>query len=550
MDENPWVRRATHAALFLPLPLHPLHPDREGTPTMQWLNRISVAAKLALIVGVALLALAAVGAGGLVSLRAAGATTLAVMNTELEAVEKLGAARASVGNLRRFEKDIFLNLGEEAAFDSYLQRWRKEGDAAKALMNAGQAVLGDAERERIATLQRGLENYRQGFEGLVQRIAVGQLNDPWAANKAMEPMKGDVRAMDKALEELGGAVDTRLKARQTEIAAATQRQFVIGLAAFAAAATLLTVMAWAIGRGITRPLAAAAAALDRVASGDLSQAIVARGNDEVAAMTQRLAGMQDALRQVAASIQISADGVATASVQIAGSSVDLSSRSEQQAARLQQTAASMSQLSDAVRASAGTAQQASALAAGASEVARRGSELVAQVVATMSEIQVSSRRIADIIGTIDGIAFQTNILALNAAVEAARAGEQGRGFAVVASEVRGLAGRSAAAAREIKTLIAASVERVDSGSAVVDATGRTMAEVVAQVQQVTALIAQLSATAGEQSRGIEQIGQAVTQLDGMTQQNAALVQESAAAADGLKTQAVRLAEAAAVFRLA
>ncbi len=517
---------------------------------MQWLNRISVATKLALIVGVALLALAAVGGGGLVSLRAAGATTLAVMNTELEAVEQLGKARASVGNLRRYEKDMFLNLGDEAAFDGYLQRWRKEGDVAKALMSASQAVLGDAERERIAAMQRGLDNYRKGFEGLVLRIGTGQLNDPWAANKAMEPLKGDVRAMDKMLEELGSAVDTRVKARQAEIVAATQRNFVIGLAAFAAAALMLTAMAWAIGRGITRPLAAAAAALDRVAGGDLSQPIAASGSDEVAGMTQRLAGMQEALRQVAASIQISADGVATASTQIAGSSVDLSSRSEQQAASLQQTAASMSQLSDAVRASAGTAQQASTLASGASEVARRGGELVAQVVATMHEIQASSRRIADIIGTIDGIAFQTNILALNAAVEAARAGEQGRGFAVVASEVRSLAGRSATAAREIKSLIAASVERVDNGSAVVDATGRTMAEVVDQVQQVTALIAQLSATAGEQSRGIEQIGQAVTQLDGMTQQNAALVEESAAAADGLKTQAARLAEAASVFRLA
>jgi methyl-accepting chemotaxis protein len=267
-------------------------------------------------------------------------------------------------------------------------------------------------------------------------------------------------------------------------------------------------------------------------------------------MMQRLAAMQDALRRVAGELQQGADGVATASTQIAQGNLDLSGRTEQQAASLQQTAASMSQVADGVRDSAATAQQANALARAASEVAQRGGELVAQVVTTMQEIQASSGRIADIIGTIDGIAFQTNILALNAAVEAARAGEQGRGFAVVASEVRSLAGRSAAAAREIKALISASVERVNSGSAVVDATGRTMADVVAQVQQVTDLIARLSASAGEQSRGIAQIGQAVTQLDGTTQQNAALVEESAAAADGLKTQARRLADAAAVFRVA
>jgi methyl-accepting chemotaxis protein len=399
-------------------------------------------------------------------------------------------------------------------------------------------------------MQRGLENYRKGLEGLVQRIATGQLNDPWAANAAMEPLKGDVRAMDKALDELIGAVDAQVQGRQAEIAAATKRQLALGGGGFVVAALLLTALAWAIGRAITQPLASAAAALERVAGGDLSQPIVARGSDELAAMTRRLAGMQDALREVAASIQGSADSVATASAQIAGGSSDLSSRSEQQAASLQQTAASMSQLSDAVRSSAETARQADTLAGGASEVARRGGELVTQVVATMQDIQASSRRIADIIGTIDGIAFQTNILALNAAVEAARAGEQGRGFAVVASEVRSLAGRSAAAAREIKSLISVSVERVDSGSAIVDATGRTMADVVAQVQQVTDLIAHLSASAAEQSRGIAQIGAAVTQLDGTTQQNAALVEESAAAADGLKAQAARLAQAAAVFRLA
>jgi methyl-accepting chemotaxis protein len=241
--------------------------------------------------------------------------------------------------------------------------------------------------------------------------------------------------------------------------------------------------------------------------------------------------------------------VATASSQIANGNADLSGRTERQAANLQQTAAALLQLAGSVHANAQTAKQADGLALSAGEVALRGGQLVGEAVRTMAEIQTSSARMADIIGTIDGIAFQTNILALNAAVEAARAGEQGRGFAVVASEVRTLAGRSAAAAREIKSLIAASTERVASGSAIVTQAGQTMSEIVGRVQQVTLLIATLSRTAGQQSAGIDAVGQAMTQLDATTQQNAALVEESAAAAESLRTQAGRLTETAGVFRL-
>jgi methyl-accepting chemotaxis protein len=242
--------------------------------------------------------------------------------------------------------------------------------------------------------------------------------------------------------------------------------------------------------------------------------------------------------------------VATASAQIAQGNQDLSQRTEQQAAALQQTAASMEQLGSTVKLNADNARQANQLALSASGVAVQGGEVVNQVVATMKGIQDSSRRIADIIGVIDGIAFQTNILALNAAVEAARAGEQGRGFAVVATEVRSLAQRSATAAREIKTLISASVERVEQGTAQVDLAGAKMAEIVGSVQRVTDIMAEISAASAEQSSGVNQVGQAVTQMDQTTQQNAALVEEGTAAAESLKGQAQQLVQAVAVFRLA
>jgi methyl-accepting chemotaxis protein len=248
-------------------------------------------------------------------------------------------------------------------------------------------------------------------------------------------------------------------------------------------------------------------------------------------------------------VRHSADSIQTASAEIASGNADLSTRTEQTASNLQQTASSMSQLTGAVRQSADAAGTANQLATSAAEVAQRGGAVVGQVVSTMGEINDSSRKISDIIGTIDGIAFQTNILALNAAVEAARAGEQGRGFAVVAGEVRSLAQRSASAAREIKALIGNSVERVEAGTRLVQDAGSTMNEIVASVQRVADIIAEIGAGAGEQSQGISTINTAVNQLDQMTQQNAALVEESAAAAESLKDQAQRLSEVVATFRL-
>ncbi len=311
----------------------------------------------------------------------------------------------------------------------------------------------------------------------------------------------------------------------------------------------VTLAMWTI-RVITRPIAQALAISQAVAAGDLSLQFEAGGKNETAQLLIALKTMQTNLSSVVHGVRQNAESVATASAQIAQGNTDLSQRTEQQASALEETAASMEQLGATVKHNADNARQANQLAVSARTVAEQGGDVVARVVSTMKEINDSSKRIADIIGTIDGIAFQTNILALNAAVEAARAGEQGRGFAVVASEVRSLAGRSAEAAKEIRALIGASVARVEQGSALVGQAGSTMTEVVDSIKRVTDIMGEISAASTEQSSGVAQVGEAVTQMDQATQQNAALVEESAAAAESLKQQAEGLVLAVAVFKLA
>jgi methyl-accepting chemotaxis protein len=320
---------------------------------------------------------------------------------------------------------------------------------------------------------------------------------------------------------------------------------VLVLAAVAAGSLL----SWVITRSIVRPLQDAMAATARVAAGDLTHEIPSTRGDEVGDLLRSLGAMQQSLRVLVGEVNLSSDGIGTASQEIASGNADLSTRTERTASSLQETASSVEQLTATVRQSADAARMANELATSAAAVANRGGQAVDTVVETMNQINASSRRIADIVGTIDGIAFQTNILALNAAVEAARAGEQGRGFAVVASEVRSLAQRSADAAREIKSLIGASVERVEAGSKQVTDAGSTMKEIVSSVQRVSDMIGEISTAAAEQRHGIEQVHDAVGELDRMTQQNAALVEQSSAAAESLKDQASRLGTLVGTFRL-
>jgi len=338
---------------------------------------------------------------------------------------------------------------------------------------------------------------------------------------------------------------------EADAVVAQARNLMIGLGV--AALLLGAALAFLITRSLVRQLggepAYAAEVVQRIADGDLTAHVETQPGDSTSVLAAMKA-MRDKLAQVVGGVRDNAEAVASASGQISQGNNDLSSRTEEQASALQQTAASMKQLASTVRQNADNAVQGNQLALTASTVAARGGEVVGQVVQTMKGINDSSKKIADIISVIDGIAFQTNILALNAAVEAARAGEQGRGFAVVASEVRSLAQRSADAAKEIKGLITASVERVEQGSALVDQAGSTMTEVVQSIRRVTDLMGEISAASNEQSAGVAQVDQAVNQMDQATQQNAALVEESAAAAGSLKSQAQQLVGAVAVFKLA
>ena len=312
---------------------------------------------------------------------------------------------------------------------------------------------------------------------------------------------------------------------------------------------LFFAMFYSIFNNIIVSLKQAVTVTERVAEGDLTQQINVQGRDEVAQLLSSLGAMQMHLSEVVSTVRTGSESVSTASSEIAQGNHDLSARTESQASALEQTAASMEELSSTVKQNADNARQADQLAQQASTVAVQGGQVVAQVVDTMKGISASSKKIADIINVIDGIAFQTNILALNAAVEAARAGEQGRGFAVVASEVRSLAGRSADAAKEIKSLINDSVTRVDQGTQLVDQAGHTMEQVVSSIRRVTDIMGEISAASNEQSLGVSQVGEAVTQMDQATQQNAALVEEMAAAASSLNGQAQDLVQAVAVFKL-
>jgi len=317
----------------------------------------------------------------------------------------------------------------------------------------------------------------------------------------------------------------------------------------AAIAVSLLAFSWSIARTLVRRVNDSQVVADRVRQGDFTVAVVDTAHDEFSPLLQSLSAMQDSLTDVVGTVRENAEGVATASAQIAQGNQDLSQRTEEQASALQQTAATMEELGTTVNSNADNAKQANQLAQSASSVAAQGGEVVGKVVSTMQGINDSSRKISDIIGVIDGIAFQTNILALNAAVEAARAGEQGRGFAVVASEVRSLAQRSAEAAKEIKTLISRSVEQVDQGTVLVDQAGKTMGEIVTSIKRVSDIVAEITSASVEQSSGVKQVGDAVGQMDQATQQNAALVEESAAAAESLKGQAQQLVQIVAVFKL-
>ncbi len=395
-------------------------------------------------------------------------------------------------------------------------------------------------RNGLLVMARELERPRQFRES--GRMA--EFGD-FLVNECSPLRRQIVTDIDAVLDNIQASVD----ARSADADRVSSQAFLIISMAAGAALLLSLGLGFAISRAITVPLRQAVRVAQTVAGGDLTSRIEVRSRDETGQLLQSLKDMNASLARIVDEVRSGTASIASASQQIANGNLDLSSRTEQQAGSLEETASSMEQLTATVRQNADNARQANGLSHDASEIAVRGGAAVQQVVVTMGGINDSARKITDIIGVIDGIAFQTNILALNAAVEAARAGEEGRGFAVVAGEVRNLAQRSAAAAKEIKILIADSVGQVETGSRLVEQAGATMTEVVESVKRVTAIMSEIMAASQEQSAGIEQINEAITQMDHVTQQNAALVEEAAAAADALREQAGKLEDSVRIFRL-
>jgi methyl-accepting chemotaxis protein len=433
-----------------------------------------------------------------------------------------------------------------------MAEYEKAMDASWALLQKKRAeyatlISEPEEREIYPVFEKLLAQYALEHNKIV---AISQTQDTDQASNMIRGKSQQLsREMNEALDKLTQVnLAGALRAGQTaDEVHGRARLWVLGLL-LGSMALGLGLALW-IARIVARPLAEAVKVAQSVAAGDLSSRIEARTTDETGQLLEALKGMNDSLVKIVSEVRTGTETIATASGQIASGNQDLSSRTEEQASSLEQTAASMEELTSTVKQNADNARQANQLAVSASEVAVKGGSVVSQVVDTMGSINASSKKIVDIIGVIDGIAFQTNILALNAAVEAARAGEQGRGFAVVASEVRSLAQRSAAAAKEIKTLIGDSVEKVEEGSKQVEEAGRTMDEIVGSVKRVTDIMGEITAASQEQTSGIEQINQAITQMDQVTQQNAALVEEASAAAQSLQEQASSLVQVVSVFRL-
>ncbi|WP_322106259.1 methyl-accepting chemotaxis protein [Paraburkholderia sp. J41] len=507
---------------------------------------ISIKARIGLTMGFLAALIVAISAVGLLGLTRSNDAYRDTFTNQMPSSHAVNLAEIYAARERLALDRAAFQLGTPDAADTL----------ARARMLRG---VSDDFWKKYMALPRGPQEQRLAQEVMTRRDELHQIADRFAATvtsgdqarvlegaKALKAAYDELSKADAALDKLQmdqaqqGFDDAQSAFAQLRITVIAALLVGIGAAVF----SFLS-----LRRAIAEPLGEALGAFQAIAAGDLRRPVTVRRRDEMGELLGGVAQMQRSLTETVRSVRSGTESIATATRQIAAGNTDLSSRTEEQASALQETASSMEELTGTVRQNADNARQASALAANASEIANKGNAVVNQVVGTMGDINQSSAKIAEIITIIEGIAFQTNILALNAAVEAARAGEEGRGFAVVAGEVRSLAQRSSAAAKEIKGLIDTSVERVHAGSALVDEAGRTMTEIIGAVRRVTDIMGEIAAASQEQSGGIEQVARAVTQMDEVTQQNAALVEEAAAAAQSLEDQAGRLREAVAVFTL-
>jgi methyl-accepting chemotaxis protein len=502
-------------------------------------------------VGIVALALLGVGGVGMGAQFYANQVATSFVTTDFAAMSVIAQLRTTMSALRGHEKDMIIYIENREKIAKSKEAWTQTLEKVKSLAaSLSTTVKSDEQRAQVTTAMAKLDAFQGRFLPVIRQLESGGFDTPVAAAGFMARAQGDYDAAQATVEALAGELQRTAQASEKRLRDASMLVMALLGGAVALALVIIAPLTLLNMRSICKPIDEAARLADAIASGDLTaREVDLNGKDEATRLLKALSSMQESLRRIVGQVRLSTDSIGTASTEIASGSADLSSRTEQTASNLQQAASSMEELTGTVKQSADSARQANQLAASAAEVAARGGHVVSQVVSTMDDINASSKKISDIIGVIDGIAFQTNILALNAAVEAARAGEQGRGFAVVASEVRSLAQRSAQAAKEIKGLIGASVEKVDSGSKLVANAGQTMQEIVSSVQRVTDIIGEITAASSEQSDGIGQVNTAVVQLDQMTQQNAALVEQSAAAAESLKEQAMRLAQAVSTFKL-
>ena len=472
------------------------------------------------------------------------------MNSSFQEVGYMAQLHSEMGAIRQHEKDMIIGYEKPEAVKAAHTKWLESQEKAKKVANQFLQGEEDVDNAVVRDIIKRLDSYKEAFAHVARQLEAGGYDTATIANRMSGKAVAEFAEADKLMKQLDEVLRAEVQksvAEQQGVSNQTKWLFALAVLITVVVVVPLTLLNL---HSICKPLDQAQRLAKAIAGGDLSQSIRTEGRDEVADLLRALDEMQRGLGTLVAQVRDASGNIATASQEIATGNQDLSHRTEQTASNAQAAVSSLSEITATVQQTASSSQMANQLAASASTTATRGGSVVAQAVSSMHEISASSRKIGDIIGLIDSIAFQTNILALNAAVEAARAGEQGRGFAVVASEVRSLAQRSAAAASDIKVLIQSSVTAVDGGVRHVEDAGTAMKDIVSSVQRVGDIIGEITAAASEQSAGIGQVNQSVAEIDRMTQQNAALVEESAAAAESLREQAARLSQVVQQFRLA
>ena len=501
-------------------------------------------------IGVVLGLLGLLGGAGMLGMFRIHDMSQDFMDHSFAEVGYMAELRGEMGAIRQFEKDMIIGYEKPEAVKAAHAKWLESQDKAKKIANKFLEGEEDSDNPVVRNIVKRLDSYRELFAHVARQLEASGYDTATIANRMSGKAVAEFAEADKLMAELDSVLREEVAKsveQQGEVSNQTKWLFVLSVLITVVVVVPTTLMNM---NSICRPLEDARRMAQAIAGGDLSQHIATEGKDEVADLQRALRDMQQGLGALVAQVRDASGNIATASQEIASGNQDLSQRTEQTASNAQEAVSSLSQLTATVQQTASSSQMANQLAASASQMATHGGGVVQQAVASMHEISTSSRKIGDIIGLIDSIAFQTNILALNAAVEAARAGEQGRGFAVVASEVRSLAQRSAAAASDIKGLIQNSVTAVDGGVRHVEEAGTAMKDIVSSVQRVGDIIGEITAAASEQSAGIGQVNGSVGEIDRMTQQNAALVEESAAAAESLREQAARLSQVVQQFHLA